>query len=97
MLMADINIDTRVVPNGEITIDLNAPFEPEQFFIQMRDWGVDPLVRNGGLYCAASPVQDRRVLSWAAKADPEGSRRMEYVRKAWANRTSDDEVIPLGV
>ncbi|WFT91881.1 hypothetical protein [Bradyrhizobium barranii] len=34
---------------------------------------------------------------WAARHDPDGALRLECARAAWAKRTSDDEIIALGI
>jgi hypothetical protein len=98
MLVADITFDHRVMPKGEITIDLSAPFDAHQFYVQMRDWGLNPYVSTSGVYCGVNgPIEDMRVFEWAAKDDPDGSKRREHARAAWEGRASDDEIIPLGL
>jgi hypothetical protein len=98
MLVADITIDTRAMPKGEIMIDLDAPFDAHQFYIQMRHWGLNPFASNDGVYCGCNgPIERKEVFSWAHAADPDRSIRDEYARAALDRRTFDEEIIPLGV
>ncbi|MGY4313712.1 hypothetical protein [Bradyrhizobium sp. JR3.5] len=92
MLMADISVEHG---GGGSAIDPNAPFDAHTYYASLRAEGCDPVVRNGALLFLVDGGDE--AGTWAALRDPDGSLRLEYARASWAKRTSDDEVIPLGV
>jgi hypothetical protein len=82
--------------NANLSIDPSTPFSAHTFYAVLRAKGSDPTVRNGGLHVLLNEGPTGVGL-WAAKGDPSGSVRMDYARAAWAKRTSDDEIVLLGV
>ncbi|MGF6433484.1 hypothetical protein [Bradyrhizobium elkanii] len=77
-------------------IDPSTPFCAHAYYVALRDEGCDPIVRGGGFYMLLNGNRSP-AGKWAALRDPDGSLRLEYARTAWAERTSDDEIILLGV
>ncbi|UFX41919.1 hypothetical protein HAP47_0021725 [Bradyrhizobium sp. 41S5] len=78
-------------------IEPSTPFCAGAYYTALRDEGCDPIVRNGALQILINGSSENSFGRWAALHDPDGSLRKEYARAAWAARTSDEDVILLGV
>ncbi|MHC2295373.1 hypothetical protein [Bradyrhizobium barranii] len=72
---------TNLSDAATIKIDLSTPFCAQTYYAHLRAEGCDPIIGAG---------------DWAARHDPKGTLRLEHARAAWAERTSDDEIILLG-
>ncbi|MCP3400185.1 hypothetical protein [Bradyrhizobium sp. CCGB20] len=90
--MSDFNL------NASARIDSSTPFCAEAYFTALRAEGRDPVVRQGALHVLLKGSSKEDSLGkWAAHHDPQGKMQIEHARAAWAARTSEDEIIVLGV
>lgn len=88
--MSDLNL------NASASIGPSTPFCPRTYFHGLREAGSNPLVRGGGLRWLVGESSTSNLNKWAALHDEDGAVRLQYARDAWAERTSDDDVILLG-
>ena len=80
---------------GGVPPDIPGAFDPALFFLMARAAGGNPRICNGGLYCDLSPSLGG-IGRWAARHDPAGDLRLEYVKSVWNARRSGTEIIHLG-
>jgi hypothetical protein len=81
--------------NASAGIDLSTQFCAKTYYTGLRDAGCDPVVYALHIHLGESSVSN--LNKWAARHDPDGALRLECARAAWAKRTSDDEIIALGI
>lgn len=84
-----INLDTTATVN----IDPSTTFCAMTYYTGLRAKDCDPIVYKGGLHWLVGESSTGNLNAWAAHHHLAGSLRLEYARAAWAERTSDDDVI----
>src|SRR5258707_15558978 len=83
--------------NANVSINPSTPFCARTYYAGIRAEGCNPVIHDGGLHFLLNESSDDNLGKWAALHDPEGSLRLDHARAAWEKRTSDDEIILLGV